>query len=227
MATPEDGTNWDDLLKDVDLTGIGDPNRLINRIVVKGDATPEQNIVYDLVRGVLQPHEDYYHAQVVDFTSARGLPRGVKRDWRGRFRFMITTSSGIQVPVGLGPQNRAGRWLARFVQVDNNKINFDRDGKITQIHLGPQAHLPRTILLKRVFYQVPNNPEHDGDSLRLFMRSPTNMGIYHDYDGDYKIQKDGLLEVPKARPLAKYTDRRNLFVNLCRLGIEATDPLKN
>lgn len=221
MSTPEGGSIWDEFLKEVDFTGMGDPDRLINRIYT-GRSTPEQNRIYDTVRGILSLHEGYYHLQAEDFTSIDSLPDGVRRDWRGRIRFTVTTNSGLHVPIVIQPQGGKDKKFARVIQIDKNEILFNRQGKIEEVHLGAPAQLPKTIKLQR---QVISN------NLRFFIKNPGDMGIIIGFDANYKIGQDGLLSTPyKHGRLVGYREHpgfKDLFPNLFRAAIEATSPLRN
>ncbi|MFH1766649.1 MAG: hypothetical protein ABH826_00955 [Patescibacteria group bacterium] len=163
-----------------------------------------------------------------DFVSQPTLPRGVRKDWRGRLRFTITTTAGLYVPIVLSTRKSKDADLPKIMKIDSNKVLFDQQGKIVRVELGTRAHLPQAIQFKRLFYRIPEDSESDGIHMSLFVYSPTNMGIHDYFYGDFKIGKDGLLmNVPGHNTLWRYKDNQNLFVNLFKSAIEATSPLRN
>lgn len=223
MQSPEE--KWDDLLKDVDMTGLGNPNKWINRVHVKGGATPNQTLVYDLIREMLRPYEDFYHGQAVDFATNRPLPPGVRRSWGWRlplgYHFLFTTPSGLHLPADLQPQRKGTNWLMRYLKIDNNEIRFDESGKIVEVKLGRAAHMPRTIEFKKRFYpNLPADPAYDDISFSLFIRSAAQMGAKSLWTENLRIEADGGLSASKNR-------NRNIFVNLFRVAMMSIDPREN
>lgn len=210
---------WDELLRDVDMSGLGDPNKLVNRIYVDKDATAEQNQVYDLTRAVLQPFEDYYREQVNDIAGA-ALPRGVSKNWRGRYNFIITTPSGLHIPVKFDVQKKGQTQEAKYFEVDNTQIMFDSAGRIIKVKLNSFSHLPRVWAFKARFYnlKVPQASDYDGTYMHLSIKDPTHMELEGGGYVSRRVKKDGILE--------NYSDK-NLFINAFRLAMYATDPRNN
>ena len=233
MTTPEGNRDnrdiWDDLLKDVDMTGITGPDSLMDLLYHDQSGTPHQNAVYQLFRKKIEPFERYFNRQAEAFVTSKKLPRGVKRTGNDySFELVVDDdhySAHMVIPQGsnrwLHPwANQSQPYRMKLFGLDGSHIAFDDNGSISEVKLSLLSKVPKIDRARNSY--TPKNSD-----VVLYVHNPTDMGLYTVNAGNQvysRIQGDGILTDFRWHEKMPDENKRHYFAAVFEEAVSAVCP---
>jgi hypothetical protein len=187
MSKPEEqngGLDWEKELGDIDFKGFRNPEDLLNRVShEQAMGTIEQRQIWQKIRESIAPYEERLHRQARSIIESPSLPDGVKKNpFSQKYSFSITDDSGQLRGVAVTGQRLRGNWFCKSFKIDNHSINFNKQGRISNVALDVRRDIDKKLNLKRTIQFRIERP----DSMGITMPS----GNFREVKGDGTIYPD-------------------------------------